>query len=53
MEERETSVPSLWFLVVSLQAYHLCFLTTIHGGLRTCGTDWFGRFCDNKKCVKH
>ncbi len=49
MEEGETQAPSLWLLRVSLQTPHLFFLV-IHDGLRRCDDNWFGKFCDDKKC---
>jgi hypothetical protein len=49
MEEGEMQAPSLWLLRVSLQTYHLFFLV-IHDGLRRCDDNWFGKFCDDKKC---
>jgi predicted small integral membrane protein len=41
---------SAWSMVltVSLQAYLFCFLV-IHSVFRSCGIDWFGRFCVDKK----
>jgi hypothetical protein len=49
MEEGEMQASSLWLLRVNQQAYHL-FCLAIHDRLRRCDNNWFGRFCDDKKC---